>query len=374
MNIETLALLSTHFADQNAGAVAPPIYLSTTYEKAADGSLPHGYLYARMNNPNREALEKSLAALEGGTLALAFASGQAAAMTLFQALRPGDHVVVTQDAYYGTPALLEEVFSLWGLQYSRVDMADLAAVKAALRPETRLVWTETPSNPLLRITDLAAVSALAHEVGALCVCDNTWATPILLKPLELGCDIVLHSTTKYFGGHSDVLGGALVFRDETSELAQRVRRLQTLGGAIPSPFECWLVVRGIKTLATRVRAQTASAARLARFLAEHPAVEAVHYPGLESHPGHAIARAQMQDFGAMLSVQVRGGAAEALALAGRLKLVTHATSLGGVESLVEHRASVEGPNSTTPPNLLRVSVGLENVEDLEADFAQGLKD
>ncbi|WP_266364311.1 trans-sulfuration enzyme family protein [Tellurirhabdus rosea] len=372
MNFDTLALWSTHFKDENAGAVAPPIYLTTTYEKAADGSLPHGFLYSRMNNPNREAVEKSLAALEGGALGMAFASGQAAAMVLFQALRPGDHVIVADDAYYGTPALLEEVFGPWGLLFDRVDLTNSDNLKAALRSTTRLVWVETPSNPLLKVTDLRAVTELAKSVGAATVCDNTWATPFLQKPLALGCDVVMHSTTKYFGGHSDVLSGALIFKEET-ELAQRVKRLQVLGGAVPSPFECWLVLRGIKTLATRVRAQTASAAQLARFLTEHPAVEAVHYPGLPTHPQHEIAKAQMTDFGAMLSVQVRGGAVEALAVAGRLKLVTHATSLGGVESLIEHRASVEGPNSTTPPNLLRVSVGLEAVEDLIEDFKEALQ-
>jgi len=371
MHPETLAIRSNHFNDQNAGAVTPPIYLSTTFERSADGSYPHGYVYTRTDNPNRQMIEQSIAQLEGAGLAFAFSSGQAAVVTLLMALRPGDHVVLAQDTYHGTPALLEEVFHPWGLTYTRVDMSNLEVVKKSIHDNTRLVWLETPSNPLLKITDIKAVAELAHAGGALCVCDNTWATPILQRPLELGCDLVMHSTTKYFGGHSDVLGGALVFKEE-HEIAHRVRRLQALGGAVPSPFDCWLISRGIKTLATRIRTQSASAGLIAQFLATHPAVEAVHYPGLESHPGHPIARHQMSLFGAMLSVQVKGGPEEALAVTGRVQLFIPATSLGGVESLIEHRASVEGPSSTTPPNLLRISIGLEHPDDLIADLAQAL--
>jgi cystathionine gamma-synthase len=371
MHFDTLALQATHHPDPDTGAVVSPIYLSTTFERNSAYELPSSYLYTRANNPNREALEKALAVLDGGAVGIAFGSGQAAAMSLFQALRPGDHVVVAADAYYGTPALLEQVFHPWGLTYTKVDMTDLDDVRGAIHENTRVVWTETPSNPMLAITDLRAISALVHSVGAICVCDNTWATPVLQRPLEWGCDVVMHSTTKYLSGHSDVLGGALIFKHDT-ELAQRVRVLQSLSGAVPSPFDCWLVMRGIKTLGVRIRAQTATALAVARFLETHPQVECVHYPGLESHPAYALAGQQMSLPGAMLSVQIKGGMAEALAFAGKLHLFTRATSLGGVESLIEHRASVEGPNTATPANLLRVSIGLEHADDLIADLTQAL--
>jgi cystathionine gamma-synthase len=371
MHPETLALQSTRFADAGAGSVVPPLYLSTTFERDADYELPHGYLYSRANNPNRQQLETALAALEGGAAALAFASGQAATMAVFQSLQPGDHVIVPDDAYYGTPQLLLDVFGRWGLTFTKADTTDPTAVEAAFRPETRLLWLETPSNPLLKVADLAELSRLARSRSAITVCDNTWATPILQQPLALGCDVVMHSTTKYLGGHSDVLGGALVFGEDNA-LCQRIRQIQTLGGAVPSPFDCWLLSRGIRTLAVRLRQQSAHAQRVAEFLSTHPQVEQVHYPGLPDHPGYALARQQMQLPGAMLSVQVRGGAAEALRFVGQLQLFTRATSLGGVESLIEHRASVEGPDSTTPANLLRVSVGLEHADDLVADLQQAL--
>ena len=303
---------------------------------------------------------------------MAFSSGQAATMTLFQALRPGDHVLLSTDAYYGTPALLEQVFHPWGLTYTRANLNDLDAVKASIHENTRVVWCETPSNPMLDITDLLSVSRLAHEAGAICVCDNTWATPVLQRPLDLNCDVVMHSTTKYLSGHSDVLGGALIFKRD-NEFTKRVRLLQGLSGAVPSPFDCWLVSRGLKTLGVRVRAQSVTAQAVAEFLDGHPTVEKVHYPGLINHPDHAIIHQQMNGPGAMLSVQVKGGTEEALRFIGKLKLFTRATSLGGVESLIEHRASVEGPTTATPNNLLRVSIGLEHAEDLIADLAQALR-
>lgn len=371
MNLETLAVHAGHAPDAATGAVTPPIHLSTTFEREPDGGYPRGHMYSRNSNPNRAMLEARLAALEGGAHAAAFASGSAATMSALQALRPGDHVVAPLDVYSGTPRLLRELFAPWGLQVSFVDQTDLAAVRAALRPETRLIWAETPSNPLLKITDLAALAELAHGAGALLACDNTWATPVVQRPFELGADLVLHSTTKYLGGHSDVLGGALIARED-SELWERVRAIQIAGGAVPSPFECWLILRGVQTLPLRVRAQSASALLLAEALAEHPAVEAVHYPGLPAHAGHALAARQMRGFGAMLSVQVRGGAAEALAVAGRVRLWTRATSLGGPESLIEHRASIEGPGTHTPPNLLRLSIGLEHPDDLLADLLAAL--
>jgi cystathionine gamma-synthase len=372
VNIETLAIHAGQDIDPTTGSVIPPIYLSTTFERAEDGSFPHGYIYTRNGNPNRLMLERCLSALEGGAECAAFGSGLAAAMSVFQALRPGDHVIVPDDAYHGVSRLLREVMSPWGLDYSVVDMTDPANVRAAVRPSTRLVWVETPSNPLLKVADIAAIAAIAHAAGALCAVDNTWATPVQQRPLDLGADLAMHATTKYLGGHSDVLGGAVVAR-EAGAFFERVRFLQANGGAVPAPFDCWLVLRGIQTLAYRVRAHAEHALAVARFLAEHPRIERVHYPGLPSHPGHAVAARQMRGFGGMLSIEVRGGEADAMALAARLKIFTRATSLGGIESLVEHRASVEGPESKTPPSLLRLSIGLEHPDDLIADLEQALE-
>jgi cystathionine gamma-synthase len=372
MRIETLAAHAGLAVDPTTGAVTPAIHLSTTFEREPDGSYRAGHVYSRTSNPNRRALEEALATLEGGATALAFSSGSAATMSVFQALAPGEHVLAPDDAYYGTLRSARELLGPWGLQLDVVDMTDLDAVQRALKPTTRVLWVETPSNPLVRIVDIAALAKLAHSVGARCVVDNTWATPVLQRPLGLGADVVMHSTTKYLGGHSDLLGGALVFRERDAFL-DRLFALQTLGGAVPSPFDCWLLLRGIRTLPWRMRAHCANAAGIARFLAGRPEVEAVHYPGLPDHAGHALAARQMSDFGGMLSVQVRGGRDEALALTQRLHLFTRATSLGGPESLIEHRASVEGPTTRAPENLLRISVGLENVDDLIEDLAGALK-
>jgi cystathionine gamma-synthase len=309
--------------------------------------------------------------LEGGTAAIAYASGSAATMSVFQALAPGDHVLAPDDAYYGTLRQLREIFAAWGLQADTVDMTDLEAVQRALRPTTKIVWVETPSNPLVKVVDIRKLSELAHAVGARCVVDNTWATPVLQLPLYLGADLVMHSTTKYLGGHSDLLGGALVARTD-DDFVERLRSLQRLGGAIPSPFDCWLLLRGIRTLPWRMRAHCDNAGLVAAFLVTHPKVEAVHYPGLDSHSGHEIAKIQMNDFGGMLSVQIRGGRDAAMELTRRLTLFTRATSLGGTESLIEHRASVEGPTTRAPENLLRVSVGLEHPDDLIEDLEKGL--
>jgi cystathionine gamma-synthase len=290
---------------------------------------------------------------------------------LIQALGPGAHIVAADDAYFGTTKLMREIFGPWGIALTLVDMTNLAAVEAAMRPTTRLIWMETPSNPLLRVTDIAAIVSIAAQRGAITAVDNTWGTPVLQRPLELGADVVMHSTTKYFGGHSDVLGGALICRTE-SELAQRIRGIQATGGAVPSPFECWLTLRGIRTLPWRVRAQCMNAERLATYLSQHKKVEAVHYPGLPSHPAHAIAKRQMSGFGGMLSVQVGANADASRAIASSLALFTQATSLGGTESLIEHRASVEGPATLAPQNLLRISVGLEHIDDLLADWEKAL--
>jgi cystathionine gamma-synthase len=372
MRFETLAVHAGHAPDASTGAVSPPIHLSTTFERAADGSFPGGFIYIRDSNPNRRMLENCLTALEGGAAAAAFASGMAATHAILQALAPADRVIVPDDAYYGTPTLLRELFARWGLVHAAVNLTDLGSLGRALETPARLVWIETPSNPLLRITDVAAVAELAHQAGALVACDNTWASPALMRPLELGADLVMHSTTKYLGGHSDVQGGAVVTRAD-DEFFGRVRNAQALAGGVPSPFDCWLVLRGARSLACRLRAHCEHAAAVARFLAQHPGVSAVHYPGLPSHPGHAVAARQMSGFGGMLSFEVPGGRAAALAMAGRLRVITRATSLGGSESLVEHRASVEGPRTRAPEGLLRMSVGLEHPDDIVADLDQALR-
>ena len=375
MNPETIAAQAAHHIDPATGAVAPPIYLSTTFERDPDGEYSRGFVYSRSDNPNRRALEHLLALLEGGdageAVAAAFASGSAATATVFQALAPGDHVIAPDDCYHGTARLLREVFTPWGLDTTFVDMTDADNVRRAVQPNTRLIWVETPSNPLLKITDIADMASIAQSAGALCACDNTWASPMLQQPLALGADLVVHSTTKYLGGHEDVTGGAVVSATDT-DFFQRIRQIQNLYGAVPSPFDCWLTLRGIRTLHVRMPAHCANAGRIARFLHDHPNVSAVHYPGLPEHPGHHIAARQMSNFGGMLSFQVVGGRDAAMQVAANVRLFVRATSLGGTQSLIEHRASIEGPDSTTPDDLLRVSVGLEHADDLIADLAQAL--
>lgn len=371
MRIETLAVHAGCETELGTRDVAPAIHLSTTFQKADDGSLPGGYLYGRSNNPNRENLEKALVALEGGAAALAFSSGSAATMALFQSLRPGDHVIAPEDAYYGTALLLRNHLDSWGLKSSFVDMRDLAAVERAVIPATRMIWAETPSNPLLTVCDLRGIAAIAKQSGALFACDNTWATPLFQHPLEFGADVVMHSITKYLSGHSDVTAGTLIFKNADS-LFEKARSIQREGGAVPSPFECWLTLRGLQTFPYRVRAHSENAQRVAEFLSRQPKIEAVHYPGLSSHPGHKVAAAQMSGFGGMLSIQVKGGQAEAFKLAAAVRVFTHATSLGGTHSLIEHRASVEGHNTRTPANLLRLSIGLEHADDLIEDLEQAL--
>jgi len=368
---ETLAVHAGIRRDPATGAVAPALQLSTTFERDLDGSFPRGFNYIRDINPNRVALEEALAAMEGGAVGVAFSSGMAAIAALFQTLRPGDHVLAPLDAYFGTGKLLREQFTPWGLTASFVDMTDLEAVRAAFRPRTRLVWLETPSNPLIAITDIAAVARLAHEAGALVGVDNTWATMLLQQPFNLGADVVMHATTKYIGGHSDSMGGIVLTR-EAGTLAEQLRSIQSSLGAVPSPFDCWLALRGLRSLPARMRMHAESALAVARFLAQHPGVERVHYPGLPEDPGHAVARRQMSGFGGMLSFVVPGGRSAAFGLTGRLALFTRATSLGGPESLIEHRASVEGPGTRAPEGLLRVSVGLEHPQDLIEDLGQGL--
>jgi cystathionine gamma-synthase len=371
MKFETLAVHAGHVLDPTTGSVAPPLYLSTTFARDQEGVPLGGHTYIRESNPNQAQLEEALAPLEGGEAALVFASGMAAGIALLQTLAPGSHILLPDDAYYGFRTAAFNFLPQWGIRTDFVDMADLDALAAALRPETRVVWLETPSNPLLKVVDIAAAARLAREAGALSVLDNTFATPALQRPLDLGVDIVLHSTTKYFGGHSDVQGGALVFA-RRGPLHDKVDHVRHVLGAVASPFNCWLVLRGLRTLACRMAVQSAGALAVARALAANPAVARVHYPGLPSHPGHETARRQMSGFGAMISLQTAGGREAALAAVSRVRLFTRATSLGGVESLIEHRATSEGPQSKTPQDLLRISIGLEHPDDLIADLEHAL--
>src|SRR5258708_4007651 len=374
MKIETRAVHAGRKPEGGTRDVTPAIHLSTTFQKADDGSLPGGFLYSRTDNPNRAALEEALASLEEGAAALAFSSGNAATLALLHALAPGDHVIAGEDVFYGTASLLKSLLGPWGLTHTLVDMQDLAAVERAITPSTRLIWTETPSNPLLNVTDLRAIVALAKKAGALVACDNTWATPLFQLPLSLGVDVVMHSVTKYLSGHSDVTVGALVFKEKGPWL-EKIGSIQREGGAVPSPFECWLTLRGLQTFPYRVRAHAENAERVAEFLSSQPKskIEAVHYPGLPSHPGHKLAAAQMSGYGGMMSIQVKGGQAEAFKLVAGLKLFSHATSLGSTHSLIEHRASVEGANTRSPVNLLRLSIGLEHPDDLIEDLERALK-
>ena len=371
MRFETKVIHAGMQIDEATGAIAPPLHLSTTFHRSEEGQPSRGYSYVRDANPTQDRLEEALAAIDGGAAALAFGSGMAAGATLLQALPHGAHVLLPDDCYYGYRALAEEHFERWGLTFDVLAMEDLDAVRRAMRPETRVIWAESPSNPLMKVVDLAALAELAHAGGARLVVDGTFATPALQRPLELGADVVLHSTTKYLGGHTDVQGGALVFR-EREEWHDAVLHVRKLVGGVASPFNSWLVLRGIRTLAARMRVHSENAMAVARFLAGQPRVERVFYPGLESHAGHEIARRQMSSFGGMLSFLVRGGRAEALAVAAKTRLFTRATSLGGVESLIEHRNSSEGEGSRTAENLLRVSVGLEHPEDLIEDLRQAL--
>jgi cystathionine gamma-synthase len=372
VKFETLSVHPNRHPEQSgARPVVDAISLSTIYERRAGGDYPEGYSYTRASNPNRAELEHALAALEGGEAAAAFSSGSAATNAVFQALAPGDHVICT-DGFYGTKNLLRGIFNDWGLKHTLADTSNLGAVKAAFRPETKLIWIETPTNPMMVVSDIRRLCEIAREAGAISIVDNTIASPVLQRPLELGADMVMHSTTKYLGGHSDILGGAIIAR-EKSPLFERIHKLQSAAGAVPSPFECWLLMRGIKTLALRVRTQAANAQRTAEFLAQHPRIERVLYAGLASNPGHAIAASQMNGgFGGLLSFLVKGLDKEALAMTAHLKLITRATSLGGVESTIDHRYSVEPPGTTTPKNLLRLSVGIEHHEDLIADLDQAL--
>jgi cystathionine gamma-synthase len=371
LKFETLAIKSTENTFLNAEPVSTPIYLSSTYKRNEDGSYTDDFVYSRNDNPNRSIIEHSIAQLEKGAHAIAFSSGMAAVSAVLQLLKAGDHILLPNDIYFTIKKLVAEVLSQWNLSFDLVDMSNLDAVEKAIQPNTRLIWVETPSNPQLKISDIEAISAIAHKNKALCVVDNTWLTPVFQNPLTLGADLVVHSTTKYFGGHSDVVGGAVVLNDE--EIASKLKSIQKLSGAVPSPFDCWLIGRGIQTLHLRISKQTENAQLLATYLEQHPKVEQVNYPGLKSHPQHTLAKKQQNNgFGAMLSVLIKGTEKRAFEVSTKLKYFTTATSLGGVESLVEHRKSIEGPDSPTPNNLLRISVGIEHIDDLIADWEQAL--
>ena len=371
MKIETIAIHAGNKIDEHSKAVIQPISLSSTYQRADDGSYPKGYIYSRMDNPNRKSLENVIAELEGGADACAFSSGNAAAGALFQSLGPGAHIIAPDDMYHGLRTQIIQVFE-GILEADFVDMTDLQAVREAIRPETKLIWIETPSNPLLKVCDIKALVEIAKSNDIKVACDNTFSTPVFQQPLSLGCEFAMHSTTKYLSGHSDVLGGVLITAKKDSAW-EKIRAIQVLGGAVPSPFDCYMTVRGIKTLPYRMRGHYQNAVLLADFLEKSPYVEKVFYPGLETHPGHEIAKQQMSSFGGMLSFLLKGGASEAVEVLKNLKVFTQATSLGGVESLVEHRASVEGPATRTPQNLIRVSVGIENITDLIEDLENAFK-
>ncbi len=372
----TRAIHAGQEPDPLTGAVAVPIYQTSTYKQDGVGGLRGGYEYSRSANPTRAALEEALAALEGGTRGLAFASGLAAEDALLRAVcRPGDHVILPGDAYGGTYRLVARVLTRWGLGFTPVPLGDLEAVRAAVRPTTKVVWCETPTNPLLGIADIAELAIIAQDAGARLVVDNTFASPYLQQPLELGADVVVHSTTKYLGGHSDVVGGALVCRDAT--LGEELAFHQNAMGAVAGPFDAWLVLRGIKTLGVRMDRHCANTERIVEFLLDHPAVSQVLYPGLPSHPGHDVAAKQMRAFGGMVSFRLRGGEETALKVCGLVSVFTLGESLGGVESLIEHpgrmtHASVAGSPLEVPADLVRLSVGIEDVEDLLADLAAAL--
>jgi len=370
LRLETIAVRAGAEIDPDTGALAPPLHLSTTFEHGPASQPIHGFLYVRQKNPTQLRLEGALRDLEGGLAALTFSSGMAASAAMLQALKPGSHVIFSDDIYIDVRNLVHDFLPSWGIESSVEDLQNLAVLKRALRPSTKLIWIETPSNPLMKILDIQALGGIAHEAGAQLLVDNTFATPILQRPLTLGADIVLHSTTKYCGGHSDVQGGCLVVKSR--ELLDKLLHVREILGAVASPFNSWLILRGLRSLPCRMERHSANGSAVAAALAASPAIEAVYYPGLRTHAGHEIAQSQMKGFGGMLSFRVRGGGYEALRVASRVKLFVNATSLGGVESLIEHRASSEGKISLAPPNLLRLSVGLEHPDDLIEDLLQAL--
>ena len=371
MKIETIAIHAGNKNDDSTGAVIQPIVLSTTFERAADGTYTSGYIYSRSSNPNRTSLENVLAKLERGADAAAFSSGNAAGMSVFQSLKPGTHIILPDDMYHGLRNQVKYLFD-GILEFDFIPVNDTDILEQHIKPNTGLIWIETPSNPLLKITDLRKVIATAKKHNIKVACDNTFATPVCQQPIAFGADLVMHSSTKYFGGHSDLTGGVLVTA-EKNEWWAKIRQVQELGGAIPSPIDCYYLTRSIKTLPYRMAGHMKNAQLLAEYLEKHPKVEKVLYPGLPSHPQYDIIKQQMTGFGGMLSVLIKGGEEESKRVINSLTLFAQATSLGGVESLIEHRAAVEGPDTKTPRNLLRVSVGLEHIDDLIEDMEQALR-
>lgn len=374
MHFDTLSVHAGHMED-SIGSIMSPIHVTTTFERDEAGNIGgKGYIYTRWDNPNRRGLEIKLALLEGGEEAFAFPSGMAAAMALAQTvLEPGTHIIIPDDCYHGIAHLVKEMLPKWNISYTEVDMTDAAAIENAIRENTRLLIIETPSNPMLKITDIARVSKIAHDRGILVGCDNTWTTPLIQKPLELGADLVFHSSTKFFGGHSDVLGGCIIIKKK-NELAVKIREYQTVGGSVPSPFDCWLLNRSLSTLSLRLERQMKNAAAIALFFKTQPSVEQVFYPGLPDHPSHEVAKRQMNGhYGSMISIIMKGGEQQAIRFAGSMKLFKHATSLGGVESLVEHRRSAEGNSPKSPASLLRFSIGIEYIDDLVDDLSKGFE-
>lgn len=372
MKMETLAIHAGAAADPVTGSVAPPIHLSTNYIHGPASEETYGYMYVRDKNPTQDRLEAAMSALEGGEDALAFSSGMGATAAFFQSLEPRSHVIIPEDVYVHVRIIAAKHFANWQLEYSTVDTQSPAAISAAIRPNTKAIWAETPSNPCMKIMDIAAVAKIAHKAGACLVVDNTFATPVLQRPLDLGADVVMHSTTKYCGGHGDVQGGCLVFK-QRAPLHEKLFHVRMVLGAVCSPFNSWLILRGLRTLPCRMERHSRNAMAVANALSQVKEVERVFYPGLGSHPGHEIAAAQMKQFGGMMSILVKGGWDEAVRVVSRVKVFQPATSLGGVESLIEHRASAEGEGSTSPRNLLRLSVGLEHPDDLIADLLQALR-
>jgi len=372
LHLSTIAV-HTGQTQNSLGDITSPIHLSTTYERKEDGSF-NDYSYTRGGNPNRDAVENKIAAIEGAETAIAFSSGLAALNALFEnILEPGSHIILPDDCYHGTRLLVDQFFKRWKISFDEADMTDTNNIKRLLKNNTKLILIETPSNPQLKITDIIAVAKLAREHNVVTACDNTFATPLLQQPLEMGIDFIMYSSTKFFSGHSDILGG-IITTNHNSVLSNRIREYQKTAGAVPSPFDCWLLNRSLSTLPLRFPVQCNNAAILATYLSSHPEIEKVYYPGLPSHTNHLIAKQQMKNgFGSIVSVLIKGDKQAALHFASRLSIFKHATSLGGVESLVEHRRSAEGNHMISPDNLIRLSVGIEDVEDLKDDLMYALE-
>lgn len=370
-HLDTLAIHGGREPDPETGAVVPPLHFATTFERDADGEYRRGHVYGRQSHPTRDRLERALASIEGGSEAIAFASGLAACRSVFDSLAPDAHVVATADCYHGLKSQIGALAENRRMSVSWVDTGDTAEVASAIRDNTSLIWVESPSNPMMRIADLPALAELARDNDALLACDSTFCTAAVQRPLALGADLAVHSTTKFLGGHSDLIGGAVISR-KAGSASERIREQQVLGGAIPSPFDCWLLMRSLSTMPVRLARQSASAERIAEWLSRRPEVAAVIHPSRPDHPGHDVARRDMLAWPGLLAFRVRGGEAAAKAVAGAARTFTRATSLGGVESLIEHRASIEGTGTRTPPDLIRLSVGLEHPDDLIRDLEQAL--